>query len=99
MFNTIKNIYDMMKNNRYKLFLLLILLNSKEVLANSYVVSSYNELMNLNLSSGDTVVVNGMITLENNIDNKFDGLDLNFVGANENSGFNGDNKYYEFVFN
>ncbi len=99
MFNTIKNIYDMMKNNRYKLFLLLILLNSKEVLANSYVVSSYNELMNLNLSSGDTVVVNGMITLENNIDNKFDGLDLNFVGANENSGFNGDNKYYGFVFN
>lgn len=88
-----------MKINYNKFLLFFILLNSKNVLANQYIISSYNELMNLNLSSSDTIIVDGMITLEGNIDNKFDGLDLIFIGADENSGFNGNKQYYGFVFN
>ncbi len=87
-----------MKINYNKFLLFFILLNSKNVLANQYIISSYNELMNLNLSSSDTIIVDGMITLEGNIDNKFDGLDLIFIGADENSGFNGNKQYYGFVF-
>lgn len=87
-----------MKINYNKFLLLLILLSSKNILANQYTVSSYNELMNLNLSSGDTVIVNGMITLEGNIEQQFDGLDLTFIGIDENSGLNGNNQYYGFVF-
>lgn len=87
--------------NTYSKFLfafIFLLLNSKNLLANQYTISSYNELMNLNLSSGDTIIVNGIINLEGNIDQKFDNLDLVFVGANSNSGFSGNNQYYGFVF-
>ena len=87
--------------NTYSKFLfafIFLLLNSKNLLANQYTISSYNELMNLSLSSGDTIIVNGIINLEGNIDQKFDNLDLVFVGANSNSGFSGNNQYYGFVF-
>ena len=87
--------------NTYSKFLfafIFLLLNSKNLLANQYTISSYNELMNLSLSSGDTIIVNGIINLEGNIDRKFDNLDLVFVGANSNSGFSGNNQYYGFVF-
>lgn len=87
--------------NTYSKFLfafIFLLLNSKNLLANQYTISSYNELMNLNLSSGDTIIVNGIINLEGNIDQKFDGLDLTFIGIDENSGFSGNNQYYGFVF-
>ena len=87
-----------MKINFNKNVLIFLSLNINILLANEYTISSYNELMNLNLSSGDTVIIDGMITLEGIIDNKFDGLDLTFIGANENSGFNGNNQYYGFVF-
>ena len=87
--------------NTYSKFLfafIFLLLNSKNLLANQYTISSYNELMNLSLSSGDTIIVNGIINLEGNIDQKFDGLDLTFIGIDENSGFSGNNQYYGFVF-
>lgn len=87
-----------MKINYNKFLLLLILLSSKNILANQYTVSSYDELMNLNLSSGDTVIVDSIITLQGNINNKFNNLNLTFIGIDENSGFNGNNQYYGFVF-
>lgn len=87
-----------MKINFSKNIFIFLSLNINTLLANEYVVSSYNELMNLNLSSGDTVMVDGMITLEGNIDKKFDGLNVDFIGIGENSGFSGNNQYYGFVF-
>ena len=87
-----------MRINYNKFLFIFLLLNSKNILANEYTISSYNDLMNLNLSSGDVVIVDGMITLEGNIDKKFDGLDINFIGIDDNSGFNGNNQYYGFVF-
>lgn len=87
--------------NTYSKFLfafIFLLLNSKNLLANQYTISSYNELMNLSLSSGDTIIVNGIINLEGNIEQQFDGLDLTFIGIDENSGLNGNNQYYGFVF-
>ena len=87
-----------MKSNFGTNILIFLFLNINNLLANEYTISSYNELMNLSLSSGDTIIVNGMIALEGNIDRKFDNLDLVFVGANSNSGFSGNNQYYGFVF-
>ncbi len=87
-----------MKSNFGTNILILLFLNINSLLANEYTISSYDELMNLSLSSGDTIIVNGMITLEGNIDRKFDNLDLVFIGANSNSGFSGNNQYYGFVF-
>ncbi len=82
-----------------KYILLFFLLNIKNVYGAEYTISSYNELMNLNPISGDTIIINGIITLDNHIKDKFNGLDLTFQGKNENSGFDGDEKFYGFLFN